>query len=1157
MILSLEHIDQRFSGLVLLIILNTLVFLQGFSQDSSNQFGARKSNVGSVLSDGDWYKIAVTEEGVFRIDYEFLRSMGIDPSKVDPSTIRIYGNGGKMLPQSNSEFRYDGLQENSVFEISGNTSFSPGDQIIFYGQGPDECKIQMDSGEVKLQYENNIYSDTTYYFLTYGSHTGKRIASKQHLGLDHPKINSFLDFRVYETDQFNLVNSGRFWYGEKFDLVNTQEFEFKIPGIRSNSVIRIKSVVLGKSSVNSTFQLNVNGITAGTHEISKITDGTYALKGRVSSEVFEINSSLLSMPDEMLRVGLTYNKPFDDSRSVGYLDYFNIVFERDLELYGPYTFFRSEKAVDNPDVTYEVQVSDSDVKVWDLTDGLNPVNVDINISGNKMMFGAEGGEIAEYVVFNPGDLPVPVFVEEIPNQDLFQSSVPDMLIVTHPEFIHAAQRLADFRESHDGLNVIVVTPKQVYNDFSSGSQDVTAIRDYVRYLYDLNPGDGLKYLLLFGRGSFDYKDKLDYNTNFVPIYQSYNSLHPIYSYASDDYFAFLEEDEGNWQEDDATYHTMDIGVGRIPVITPEEAGAVVDKLITYDTHSKSFGNWRNEIVFVADDGDGEDGIIHSRQADNLATYVDSVFTNFNVNKIYLDAFPQESTPNKQIAPEVNQAINDAIQQGALIMNFTGHGAESAWTAETILDIITINNWDNLYRLPLLVTATCEFGRNDNPRQRSGAEFAIVNSNGGAIGLVTTSRPVFSNPNYELNLDFYSNVFNKYEGRYQSLGDVFRKTKNLNSRVVTRNFILLGDPSIKLAYPDNEVHITHVNESVVDETDTLSALKKVSIKGNVTVEPGGNGTGFNGVLTTTVFDKPVMTQTLGTDDPIMKLEERQVIFRGDASIKNGEFEFEFIIPRNITYSYGDGKISLYAISDNYTSDASGSSNNIIIGGSESGDYVDTQAPEIQLFLNDTTFTFGGTVGNNPILVAKIFDENGINLGGDNLGQGIMIILDGESEIVISDFYKADIDSYQSGTVRYPFSELSEGPHNLVLKVRDTYNNSSEAYIEFVVTDDGSLVIQNLINYPNPFRDETLISFEHNRSGEDLELGVEIYDSYGQLVRKTSGYIKHSEFRINSIKWDGRNSNGEKMRSGIYIYRVFVRSLRDGAKNYGYDKMVIIN
>lgn len=1119
---------------------------------------ARTARRKSVLSDFEWYKIAVSKDGIYKIDAEFLKSMGIDIYQVDPATIRIFGNGGKMLPQSNMDKRYDGLQENAIFVQSKGAGFSDSDYIIFYGQGTDTKEILHNSGEIKLNYEKNLYSDSSFYFLTFGGPSGKRITSAENHGENHPVINSYLHVETYEIDQFNIVNSGRYWYGEKFDLVTSYNFDFYLPGIKSNTTIKINSVVMAKSTYNSSFQLSVNGIIVGNQEIDAIPAGTYTVKGYVNSDTFEINSNLLSIPDNILKLDLTYDKPSQDSHANGYLDYFTILCERELKAYNSCTFFRSVEALKYPFITYEISASDKELHVWDISDPLTPEEIEwISLSG-KVRFGAEGGELSEYVVFTADNIPEPVFIDKIANQDLTGSIVPDLLIVTHSDFYSEASRLAEFRESHDGLKAKVVTTEEIYNEFSSGSQDVTAIRDYVKYLYDQRePGAGLKYLLFFGRGSFDYKDRLDFNTNFVPIYQSRNSLHPIYSYASDDYYTFLEDDEGIWEEYDGGSHTMDIGVGRLPVITVNEAKAIVDKLILYETHSGSYGSWRNEVIFVADDGDGVDGIIHSKQADDLASYVDTVYTNFNVNKIYVDAYPQIRTPNRQLAPEVNQAINDAVQKGALIMNYTGHGAESGWTSESVLDIAMLTSWENLYRLPVLVTATCEFGRNDNPKQRSGAEFAITNPNGGAIGLVTTSRPVFSNPNYELNLDFYQNVFNKKDGKYPHMGDIFKSTKNLNTKVVIRNFILLGDPSMKLAYPDKEIVITHINESEIDQSDTLKALKMAIVKGNVLNTDGDLDTDFSGILTATVFDKPFVKQTLGTEDPVMTFEEREVVFRGDVTVNRGQFDFKFVMPRNISYTYGKGKISLYAITDGKTEDAAGSNSTIKIGGSEESITYDNVPPHIEMYMNDTSFFYGGLVGENPILIARIFDENGITLSGSEIGQGIVLTIDEEQEIIVSNFYKNDVNSYQAGTLRYPLTGLQEGKHHIILKVWDTHNNSSQAQLEFVVADRNTLVIQNFLNYPNPFRDETTISFEHNRSGEDLEFIIEIFDLNGQIVKKSMGSIKHSEFRVNDVTWDGRNSSGKKMQSGLYICRIFVRSLRDGAKNQGYHKLVMIN
>ena len=1115
----------------------------------------------SQLSSGEWYKFGVTENGVYKIDYNFLLSLGIDPGSINPENIKIFGNGGYILPQQNDIEVPDDLLENRIY-ISGEDDghFDQGDYILFFGLSPHKLLLQKGPSDFYPEYLNNIYSDTTHYFLNISDSKGLRISENENLGSSYPLIHSFDHLMKYENDMLNILSSGREWYGEKFDLKTSYDYEFETQGLSSNEEIKIISTVMASSYNPSYFELEVNGFLLGQQDMDVIPDTRYGIRGTVRTDTFEINSGILPDNTNLLQLTLKYVKGGITDISAGYLDYFIIWCKRDLAVYDTQTIFQSAESTQNASSTFSIVDNGADVNIWEVTDPFAPAVQRFTRQNGEILFGTETSELKKFVVFSEDNLLFPSPGVRIENQDLHGTETSEFIIITHPDFIMAANRLKMHREQL-GTSTEVVTVDQIYNEFASGSQDVSAIRNFIKYRYDNSGGaNRLKYVLLLGRGSFDYKNRIAYNTNFVPTYESRNSLHPIYSYSSDDYYAFLDDGEGEWEESFLGDHVMDISIGRIPVISSFEASDVVNKIIIYESDSRCYGPWRNEICFVADDGDGVDGIRHSNDAEKLSVMVDTSYSNFNIGKIYVDAFPQIILPDKQESPEARQAVNDAVKGGVLIMNFTGHGNEFQWTSEKILDNSMVTRWENLYKLPFFVTATCEYGRHDDPKIRSGAEYAMINKRGGVIGLVTTSRPVFASSNYILNRTFYSYVFERVDGKYQSIGEIFRNTKNesLNGPI-NRNFSLLGDPSMKLAYPDQKIIIETINEMPVElQTDTLKALKKVSVTGKILDADEALLTSFNGVLTAKVYDKSIITETLGTQDPVMQYEIRKsLIFNGDASVDQGNFEFQFMVPKNISYKIGDGKISLYAINDEKSLDAAGYNNQIPVGGSLDITDLDDLPPEIQMFLEDTTFINGDLTSDHPKLVAYLFDENGINITENGVSQGIVANLDDQNDYVLNNFYKADLDDYRSGKLVYQFSELEEGFHFMVLRVWDTYNNMSEGYLEFIVGESHELVIKNLLNYPNPFRDMTTFSFEHNRSGEDLEIVIQIYSSAGSLVKVVKGVSVNSEFRINDIQWDGREGSGKKLQSGIYIYRINVRSLVDGAKNEDFKKLVIIN
>ena len=1120
------------------------------SVKSSSKSALRVGQNGSssVLSSGEWYKIPVIENGVYKLDYNYLNQTGVDVAAIDPKKIKIFGNGGGMLPQKNSDSRPVDLAENAI-SVFGESDgrYDQGDYILFYGQGPDHKRL---NSEGILEYEKNFFSDTSFYFLTIASDDGLRIAKLENLGVDQPKIQHYDDYLIYEKDEHNIINSGRAWYGEKFDFTLTYKFKFEFPGLVPDTDLTLTSAIMGQTYEEASLDIFINDVNVGQQPVYTIADGFYLAKGLDQKNTFVINTNSVPI-SENLTIGMSYN-PVGSKLSKASLNYFTVQCTRHLKMYESQTVFRSLESTQYAMSTFGLENGASIQQIWDITNPLEPKNQQFSIDGENAIFGAFSDELKEYIAFDDGQYLIPEKASKINNQDLHGSSNVDFLIITHPRFFDQAQQLAELRENHDGLKVQVVTTEQVYNEFSSGKQDVTAIRDFIKYMYEKGSDEQkLQNVLLFGKGSYDYKDRVDRNTNFVPIYSSRNSLHPINSYSSDDYYGFLDDDEGEWVESYSGDLMMDVGIGRLPVKTEEEAKIMVDKLESYATNPTSFGPWRNEVFFIADDGDGN---LHQRDADRLAVLVDSSYTTFNVNKIYIDAYPQVQTSIGETAPEAKAELIRSIEKGGLIFNFTGHGSTTRWTSETILNITTASELENEQALPLFVTATCEFGRHDNPKAISGAEYLLVNPQGGAIGLLTTARPVYSSTNFILNEAFYHNVFTKEENRYLTIGEIFRRTKNQSLKgSVNRNFSLLADPSMTLAYARDEI-VLYADQ----EEDTLSALNTIQLQGQVLDINGVINTSFNGTLTTKVYDRPSEITTYGHEDSPMTFSVRDnLLFNGEVTVSEGEFDVEFIVPKNVSFDFANGKISMYAVDGQQKLDAGGSNIEFIVGGQSEDFPPDNTPPEIELYINDSSFVSNGITGPDIQLVAQIFDESGINISKSNDGQELAASLDDGEEFSVRNHYVADLDTYKSGWVTYPLKDLSIGTHKIRLTAWDVYNNPGEAEIEFFVVDDVDLTVEKLINYPNPFSDFTTFSFETNRAGDDLEITIDVLSMQGKLVKQFVYTKENSESRISDIVWDGKNQNGSNILGGVYIFRVSVRSLNDGSKNQANEKLIIIN
>lgn len=1105
----------------------------------------------SVLASGIWYKLAIDKNGVYKINYDLLRKIGVDVNSINPYHIKIYGNGGGMLPQANNTDRASDLIENAIV-VTGEEDgkFNPQDFILFYGEGPD--KSSFDLKKNIFFYERNLYDDHNYYFLTISENDGKRLQYNDNAATTANVIDVYDDYVYHELDKFNVLKSGREWFGES--IYTDIAFKLDVKGIVNNSSIKVVSDVMAQSyNTGSTFKTFFNSVIVGEQFVSSIPDPSYspyAAKGLHNRDTLIFNSNTV-MASEKNEQEIKYQYFKSAGYAQGYLDYFLVSYKRKLALYKDQTIFLASTSLQNVVSTFEVgQVSDQ-CTVWEITNPLEPRFQPFSLNDGAGSFTINTSDLHKFIVFNQ-NLPAPTFVQQIDNQNLHSLSTPNFIIVAYPKFINEAQRLADHRQNHSGITTVVVSTEEIFNEFSSGRKDVCAIRDFTRFLYKKNPS-ALRSLLLFGKSSYDYKDRVYNNTNFVPTYESRNSLETLETYSSDDFFGFLEDSEGQWGEDPTEDHTLDISVGRIPVKSVEEGQNVVAKIIDYDTNPTTFDSWRKELVFVADDGDNN---IHQSQSDKLAQKVESSHPEFNARRIFLDAFTQNSTPAGDFSPDTNKAIQDAIDRGSVIINYTGHGGERIWAQEKIFDDMMINDLDNK-AYPLFVTATCEFGRSDDPGIVSGAELAVIKKDGGAIGMVTTARPVNSSTNFELNQAFYDALFIRESNSFLTLGEIFRRTKNNStSGISNRNFSLLADPSIKLALPEYKVIVNSISNEQGE--DSLKALSTIMVKGEIQNITGNKAEDFSGVLKATLFDKENTFTTLGSENPPYTFKQwYNTIFRGAATVTNGNFEFNFIVPKNIAYQVGKGKLSLYASQKTTLQDATGVALDFIIGKSNPYAKSDIAPPTIDLFMGDETFINGGTIKSDSYLVAKLHDESGINISGYSIGNSLIGVLDNKEIFILNDYYAANENDFTNGKIVYKMRGLSPGKHTINVKAWDTYNNSAQATITFMVSDGEGLKIENFGNYPNPFSENTTLYFTHNSPGEDLETIVTLYDLSGQLLKTSEFFITSSSYKVELVELNSNLDFDKKLSPGLYFAKLVVRSVSNGSKSERVAKLIILN
>ena len=1114
----------------------------------------------SVLKNGTWYKISTKYDGVYKITYNDLVQNGIDVSSINPKNIRIFGNTGGMLPESNSISNIDDLIEAAIYvEGESDGQFDPSDYILFYGES--SVKWKYDSLQNFFSHSINLYTDESFYFLTYDIGTGKRIQTQSSLNHNATNvITKFNDYLFHEKDSLNLIASGKEWYGEYFFGESSHNFIFSFPNIDINSKVKLKTNIAARNTIPTEFEIYTSGNTFNITiaEISGQYNSDYAKFSIDTMSFFPTGSNI------------TINVNEKTSSSTAWLNFIDINTTRNLNFTNKQMGFRSTDCIGNGNIAeFRINNCSTSIKIWEITDPFNTKEQSYNILGTEINFKVSTSYLKQFFAFDGTSFFSPTFKGKVPNQNLHSINQTDLIIITHPNFIEQANRLAQIHSTYDNYSIIVTTPDEIYNEFSSGAQDLGAIRNFARMLYDRasTANTAPKYLLLIGDASYDYKDRIPENTNFVPTYESYNSLLPTSSFLTDDFYGILDSLGGNFSNG-----TLDIGIGRLPVKTNLEAKSIVDKIEKYikkisiysdsngcTTYTNEIsGNWRNIACFIADD---QDNNLHINQAENIAQFVDTTFKNINIDKIYLDAYVQQTGAGGSLYPDVNNALNNRIQKGSLIINYTGHGGETGWTEEKILQLSDINNWKNICSLPVFMTATCEFSRFDNPLRHSAGEQILLSPNGGGIALFTTTRIAFSNSNFSLNKSLCKFAFETENNTPHRLGDIIRLAKIENgSNANIRNFVLLGDPALKLSIPENTVEITEINSQAINDfNDTLKALREVFFTGTINDTNGQKLTDFNGTLFSTFYDKKKVTTTLANDPqsfPLNFYMQNKILYQGKTTVSNGDFTFSFIIPKDINEGYGIGRMSLYA--KDSLNDASGFCENsqLIIGGIDNS-AKDTMGPDIKLFLNDTSFRIGGTIDENPLLFVFLSDFSGIQATSYNYGKDITAVLDENTDhtIVLNEYFTPDIDTYKSGIIVYPFKSLSEGQHTLRIKAYDVFNNSSESFTEFKVAKPSDIALKNIYNYPNPFKESTWFYFEHNQPCCDLEVNINIYSISGILIKTINQKGIALENKINPIEWNGCSNSGKRMESGMYIYNIKVKTY-NGSYLESSNKLIIL-
>ena len=1121
----------------------------------------------SFLKSGSWYRFAIDTTGVHKITKNFLNSLGINTATINPKNIKIYGHGGKSLPLLNSETLSNDLIENSIQVIGEeDNTFNDEDYILMYGIGPKGYNADNNS-------HINPYSEDTFYYLNISPGNGSRMGlANEPNGTADFTFETFHDYKFVEADQYNIAKLGRRWFGHRFYIENIREFDFDFPNLVTTSPLKLRVYVAATAESNTSMQLKVNGSEVDTFSFSSMDSQLLAAEDFFDGS-FNSNSGTIS-------VELSYNNNSNPSASA-YLDYISIEAERSLTSLGTqFEFKHNDTSTLDGVGAFTISNASSIPQVWDVT---NPYEVQFFTNHNaeeQFSFKTNLGSLRNYQALG-SDFYVPRKTNNtnVDNQDIKgtvfldnqgQFEDIDYLIIAPSYLVSQAERLANINRTQNNLNVKVYSLESIYQEFSSGMQDIAGIRNFVKYVYDnaSEPNKKLKYLCLFGDASFDYKNRVPNNTNVVPSWYSINSISLTGSFLSDDFYGMMDLNEGTMSNSDK----LDIAVGRILANSIQQAKEMVDKVASF-YKTESYGNWRNNFLMISDDVDEFGDRLIQETTDIIAEDVKEEKPFLNVFKIHSDSYVQETTSGGDRYTLVNKAIFDALEVGAVVVNYFGHGGEDGLAVERIFDKINAQELNNPNKLNCFVTVTCEYTKFDNPYRESAGEFLFWNKRGGAISLITTTRQIFINVGIQFNKSLSQYLFSYGSNESISIAEALRRTKNdpLVTNISQRRLVFyIGDPALKLPTAKPDIRVTKINDEDITTTNQiLKALSPAKITGNITDAQGAIRTNYNGILTATIFDKNLQRTTIGNDGvtdgtDLILLDYNamgEVIFRGQASVTNGAFEFEFIVPRDITVAEGNGKISLYSKTETPLSNQRGFSYDIMIGGVNPDAPDDNIGPTINLFMNDEIFVSGGITNENPTLIANLYDDNGINTAS-GIGHDIVATLDGDETTVykLNDYYTAAVDDYKRGSLSYPFRDLDPGLHTLKLKAWDVYNNASTQEIQFIVFDkDESLELTNVLNYPNPFINYTEFWFNHN-SSDILDVSIQIFTISGKLIKTLNGQTNIVSGTASStsrdLTWNGNDDFGSKIGKGVYVYKLKVHSKETGMKAEKIEKLVIL-
>lgn len=1108
----------------------------------------------SVLAQGRWVKIRVQDDGVYMLTTADLQKMGF----TDPSRVKLYGYGGHLQNEEiDADNDYDDLCEVPLYHGAQG--------LLFYANGTVKWEDPIYSSTVSdriSKHTVNNYSRYAYYFLTEGD-SPLTFPSEEYTGSVSQTVSDFMDQVLYERDEYAWFTGGRRLF-DSYDYYNgnTQTYKLESPGAVAGGSAALRIVFSAGASTRTTVEPSVNGTALTSFSVASLGDYT---KGAATDRTYKISN--MAEGDQGTQVKLTATRG-NHAR----LDFLELNYTRKLEIDESFLDFRgstslsSEFVISNP--------SSRNLSVWKIGDA-GQTTVQMNgTAGNKEYRVKVDRASDRYVAVDvDATFPKPEVVGEIANQNLHAiDSIVDMVIIVPQsgKLTAQAERLAEAHSRLDGMKVLVVRADQIYNEFSSGTPDATAYRRFLKMLYDRaeTPDAAPRYLLLFGDGAWDNRMlstawKQENPEDYLLCYESDDSFSDVSCYVMEDYFGLLDDGEGVSLKTEK----VDLGVGRFPVKTEAEAKNLVDKTLNYMENSQA-GSWKNTIVILGDDGDDN---LHMKSAETVAEDIEKNNPEYDLRRIYWDAFPVETSTTGHSYPEVHNRIEEQMDEGALIMNYTGHAATYAFSHEFVLMLDDFKNFTST-KVPLWVTAACDVMPFDTRTENVG-ETTILNPSAGAVAFYGTTRTVYANDNLYMNRYFSRYVLGRDEnGRRYRLGDAVRMSKvslldpkgdmgsdNTQNKL---HYVLLGDPALMIGAAEYRLVLDSINGvSVSSEAmPSLSAGSLTRVSGHVEDISGTRVPSFSGTVTAQVYDseQEVTCYNNASASSAFKFNTRdKVLFSGTDSIRSGNFTMTFPVPLDINYSDGTGRMVFYGVSTDRRQEANGYSEDFLVGGTGSDLLTDTIGPEVQVWLNEISEPEGARLNPTPMFKAALKDLSGINTTGNGIGHDLELIIDDSPTTTynLNSYYVNEFGDYQQGSVTYMLPQLSAGTHTMKFRAWDAMNNCTTREYTFKVDPDLKPQISRIYATQNPARTTTNFVFCYDRPGETCSFTIEVMDFAGRKLWQHTEQGVSGE-GIYTVPWNLTAGGGARLGTGVYFYRAVVTSSDGVESDSGTNKIIIL-